>query len=559
MSDVFGSDPGISSGASWIAPDYAEILDQVKNGQSPYLYILGIVQGMYHPTVPWGFRTSLGVSNGLYGISIIITIGGLAIRILTSRFWIFHRLDRTILLPNTSVIYGICSLCYLALGMVVVVGAVQVTKNEDYPKWYIGARSAWIGPLFLGCFCESWATVCAWYIRKKGAFYRESYCKTFIASVLPFVLLFTAWISPTVLFYMAAINFNHSYRVGMDISADLRRWQADWTPEKGLEMDKLLTLFDPGAELGNALIAYTDQTRLGTSYCAGVLILTFIVYITGAWLEISHLGSTVSQLQQQAFAQGNLPPRSSSSTNSRKPFRKTSVTRSATTAPTPPVSSPPIGHALVQQLDEEHFARADGKTEAVQHPWRLLSWARRNRIWTATCIATMLLSNAGLQLWQALTPLDLRYPSGQFQIETLASCWLNGILSTLVALLLLFRSLDATSSSILSSLRHHLPFLPFPPAVTPTACSLVTTEPPRFAYGNGHAVPLVERITTRSLVGVEEAVGMEEGKVVPVFMTHGRAVWQEAESVKEGEVHGSSEGKGGGSSCRSVGDSLKKS
>ncbi|GAA5960971.1 hypothetical protein JCM10213_005909 [Rhodosporidiobolus nylandii] len=295
---IFGS--AVPAGASWIASDYAAILEQVKAGQSPYTLILEIVQKLYHPSVPWSFRTQLGIANGLFAISIIVTLAGLAVRIFTSRFWLFSALDRTIILPNSSVVYGVCSLAYCALGMCIVVGSVDVSKNKDWPPWLQGARMAWVAPLFTACFAEAWATCCSWYIRKKGAFYKQSPLKTLIARTLPFLLLAAAWTPPTILFYLAAHNFNGSFRVALSINANLQQWQAEWEPSDGLQIDKLALLFQPGSDLGNALVAYSKQSRIGYGYCAGVLVLTFVIYITGAVLEISHLPSVVNQLQRQA-------------------------------------------------------------------------------------------------------------------------------------------------------------------------------------------------------------------------------------------------------------------
>ncbi|GAA5960967.1 hypothetical protein JCM10213_005908 [Rhodosporidiobolus nylandii] len=159
-----------------------------------------------------------------------------------------------------------------------------------------------------------------------------------------------------------------------------------------------------------------------------------------------------------------------------------------------------------------------------------------------------------MAIWKASTPLDLRFATGQWSVEVIVSCWLNGILSTLVALLLLFRSLDAASSALLSTLRNALPFLPFPPPVTPTARSLITTEPPRYAAYGGGAVPLVERVATRTIPPDEEAtssaveLGREEEAAVPVLLPQrglAREGWLEG---KKEEMFGSPpapEGVGG--------------
>lgn len=37
---------------------------------------------------------------------------GLLMRLKQGRLWVFHRLDRTIVLPNASTLFGICALIY---------------------------------------------------------------------------------------------------------------------------------------------------------------------------------------------------------------------------------------------------------------------------------------------------------------------------------------------------------------------------------------------------------------------------------------------------------------
>lgn len=48
------------------------------------------------------------------GRSIIIVLASLVLRLQQGRFWLFHRVDKTIVIPNISTIYGICALAYAA-------------------------------------------------------------------------------------------------------------------------------------------------------------------------------------------------------------------------------------------------------------------------------------------------------------------------------------------------------------------------------------------------------------------------------------------------------------
>ncbi|BGP07103.1 hypothetical protein JCM10049v2_002933 [Rhodotorula toruloides] len=515
----------IPPGAEWIEPNYDQILKSVAAGQSPYLVIINIVRNLYHPTVPAGFTGQLYFLLGLFAIHTLTLVLGLAIRLAQGRLWFFTRLDRTVVLPNTSTLYAFCATVYAALGIVLIVASIDISRGGDLPRWYQGMRASWFGCLWVGAYFEIWSTLCGWYIRKKGAFYKESRVKTVLAILIPLAVLVIAWVPPLVIFYFSIHAYNHSFVVAGEIVDMLEEWQKTWTPAKGLEIDKLAMLFAPGSELGHDFTKSSHLTRTGYAYVAGILLATFAIYLVGVWLEVAHLSQTVSDLRTQAREavykrnRGARPSDLTGKTNE----------RSDSSASTPSLST-----RIARQLDEEQFAH-DGRTEATQHPWTLLAWVRRNRLYSAGCIATMLLVNAGIDLWQATTRVDLRYPSGQFIVEILISCWMNGILSTAVALLLLFRSLDASTSPFLTLLRHRLPFLPFPPAVTCSNAtrSLITTEPPRYAaaYATG-SVPLVERTTTRSFNDAAEG----ETPLPVMLSERGRkeSEWDDHEQEKQG-------------------------
>ncbi|BGO90668.1 hypothetical protein NBRC10512_000233 [Rhodotorula toruloides] len=517
----------IPPGAEWIEPNYDQILKSVAAGQSPYLVIINIVRNLYHPTVPAGFTGQLYFLLGLFAIHTLTLVLGLAIRLAQGRLWFFTRLDRTVVLPNTSTLYAFCATVYAALGIVLIVASIDISRGGDLPRWYQGMRASWFGCLWVGAYFEIWSTLCGWYIRKKGAFYKESRVKTVLAILIPLAVLVIAWVPPLVIFYFSIHAYNHSFVVAGEIVDMLEEWQKTWTPAKGLEIDKLAMLFAPGSELGYDFTKSSHLTRTGYAYVAGILLATFAIYLVGVWLEVAHLSQTVSDLRTQAREavykrnRGARPSDLTGKTNE----------RSDSSASTPSLST-----RIARQLDEEQFAH-DGRTEATQHPWTLLAWVRRNRLYSAGCIATMLLVNAGIDLWQATTRVDLRYPSGQFIVEILISCWMNGILSTAVALLLLFRSLDASTSPFLTLLRHRLPFLPFPPPPAVTCSnatrSLITTEPPRYAaaYATG-SVPLVERTTTRSFNDAAEG----ETPLPVMLSERGRkeSEWDDHEQEKQG-------------------------
>ncbi|GAA5889598.1 hypothetical protein JCM8208_001069 [Rhodotorula glutinis] len=464
MSGIFGGNGGMSlipPGTEWIAGAYGELLEMVGRGESPFSFLQRVVHRLYHPMVPRGFAVQLWILFGLFCFATIVILLGLSLRLAQGRFWLLARLDGTLLMPNTATLCGLCALVYQGIGICLIVLSVDVAQGADQKPYYQGLRRSWFGAIWFGVYFELWSCICSWYVRARGAYYKPSHAKRMIAVIVPLILPIVAFVPPAILFTRSSQDYNASFKISEDISATLGGWGEDFKAGDKLDISQLAQLFVPGAQLGDFLTNAARDARISYAYVAGVLIVTFLIYLLAISLEVSHLSATVSQLRararQAAFA--------------RSPGRRA--------ADKPPAEMPhgPLPEHVLAQLEADQLDR-DG-----QMPWALLAWVRRNRLYTAACIATMLLVNAALDLWQAVTPLDLSYPSGQFQVEILVSCWLNGLLSTLVALLLFFRSLDATTSPFLSLLRSHLPFLPFPPSVSlsPSSRSIITSEPPRFA------------------------------------------------------------------------------
>lgn len=123
------------------------------------------------------------------------------------------------------------------------------------------------------------------YIRKKGAFYNESLLKTVVASGFPFLLPVLVWTAPTVLFYYASHNFNAAFRVYLEILSKLAVFNEDWTAQQGLDVSKLVQLVGPSSILGEKLLTYEWQQRVGSGVCSFVLLLTFFVRLLHSFLS----------------------------------------------------------------------------------------------------------------------------------------------------------------------------------------------------------------------------------------------------------------------------------
>ncbi|GAA5855698.1 hypothetical protein JCM8547_001649 [Rhodosporidiobolus lusitaniae] len=463
---------------AWIAPWVEQVLGDVSPDQNPYSRAIDVIRGVFYPEVVRGFKPQLWFLLGLFALSIIIILVGLALRLKQGRFWLVHRIDSTIVIPNISVVYGLCSLIYAGLGIFSIITAVRIADGKDFPLWWVGLQSGWTGPLWTGIYCECWATICGWYIRKKGAFYKESRFKTIVAVALPFILPLFVWGPPVGLFERAAHNFNTAVRTSYTMVSTLHGFESSWTPGSGIDVVKLLNFFPIGSKFGTGMVEYYRYVRAGYVYVTVCLAVTFVVYIIGATLEIAHLNKTIHKLREQA----KLTPR----------------------ARTPAAFD--TDNKVDEQLEDEMFA-------GQKRQWTLLVWARNNRIHSAVAISFMLLVNAALTAWLGATPISISTNSAQFQVEILVSCWLNGILTTVVSLLILFRSLDGSSPTV-ATLRRYFPFLPLPPAISISHPSRATNtmnpkttmskfdEPPKYpgqagGYGRGGAAsPIMEERKT---------------------------------------------------------------
>jgi len=195
--------------AQWILPWTEQVFNltstEVIAGRSPYPPVLRVLRGVYYPSVAPGFAPQLYFLIGLFSLcvlllpslpssrlelapsaswkshfhaaypaltahsvrrrarsSILVLLAALVLRLKQGRFWLLHRLDKTIIVPNLSVLYALCALAYAAWGIVSAVTAVRISQDKPFPRSYIGIQAGWIAPLWLGFWCETWATFSAW-------------------------------------------------------------------------------------------------------------------------------------------------------------------------------------------------------------------------------------------------------------------------------------------------------------------------------------------------------------------------------------------------------------
>ncbi|GAA5883284.1 hypothetical protein JCM16303_007345 [Sporobolomyces ruberrimus] len=497
----------IPDGASWIAPYYAEVFSSLEKGASPYLSLLEVLKYLYYPKTEFGFRIQLWVLIALFSFTILIILLGLGLRLYQGRMFIVHRLDKTVVIPGGA-LFPLCALSYSALGLAVLVGAIQITNFvTPYPPWYQGVRAAWIGPLWTGIFFEVWACYAGWYIRRYGAHFRESTLKSIIAFSIPIFIVLVAWAPPVYFFINGAQSFNSAVRWSRVVADSLEVQQASWV--SGINVAYFMSLFSVGAEMGQALLDYSDSFSKGCLYVATLLTITLLVYLVGAALELDHLSKTINRLK----VEHNLGVRNRATKNGgNKENAQTALSRLSQLSHSI-LRTMKASKDIEEQLDDE-YARGMGKG---RRQWILMEWVRTNRILTTACIAALLMAEIGLLFWKGFTKVGYETPSSQFKAELLISGWLNSLLMTLVSLLILFRSLDG-SSPLVDTLRTYLPFVPFPPSLerrNGTSVGSVSTNPggpPRHHYNSEKTVIVSERPIFENKVIIEEDEGLEGGE-----------------------------------------------
>ncbi|KAK4055683.1 hypothetical protein OIV83_000229 [Microbotryomycetes sp. JL201] len=439
---ISGNLDGLFSGSlEWIAPWAEIVLKRIIPGTNPWPVIIQALKDPFYPEVSTSFRPQMWFLLGLFIVTTLVIIAGLALRLIQGRFWLVHRIDRTVLIPNISVWFGVCALAYSALGMVTIVNAIQISRGGDYPRSYLALSVVWPAVLWLGIYSEIWATFAAYYIRRYGAHFQESSFKSVVAAVLPWVFPLVAIIPCAVLFTLGATRFNHSISLYSEVRAQLFEFRDQWQPAFGLDLGNLASILSPVEDLGASMLGYSRFCKIAFSYAACVMLLTMLIYVVGATLEITHLRRLAASVEDKV--------------------RTTPVAQH--TPRMNGVQSPQLGalmsekQAVVQNTDSDLLS-------SFQKQSMLLRWAATNRTCTAFLITIMLVENAAMLFWYALAPLEIKADSAQFQTIVIVSCWLNGVLSALVSLLLLFRSLDG-SNNVAKRLYQVAPWLPLPPAV----------------------------------------------------------------------------------------------
>ncbi|GAA5927866.1 uncharacterized protein JCM15063_006020 [Sporobolomyces koalae] len=470
--------PTIPDQGGWIAPYYSDVLRCIQANESPFTFMLGVSRRLYYPRLGSSFRVQLCILGALFACTIAMMTVAVALRSSTHRgFYFFLRLDRTVVLPAT-LLFPLCTIAHAAMGIAVVVGAHQIARAVSYPRWYTGLKLAWIAPLWTGIIFEVWACLAAWYMRRFGPHYRESWARSAIAFGLPFVVIVAAWTPAVWFFLVAATSFNASLHWAGLIEAQYRKWESEWTPDKGLEIDKSAQLFEPGGKLADNLVRYGERSSGGSRYVVVVLGITLIVYVIGATLELNHLSRKVRRLQQES-----------------KSFEMATAPHPGSVDDFPLDEPPRVPNSAAGSL-EEKMTRLQAHSlcnSALQV--KLTEWTRTNRILTTACISLMLIANASLQLWKGLTPLTLQSPSTQFQADILISGWVNSLLSIIVSFLILLRSLDG-SAPLVVRLKEICRFLPLPPSLNPsnpgTPSSVGKASSARRAFGAGFDVPTID-------------------------------------------------------------------
>lgn len=178
---------------------------------------------------------------GLFIVSAALVLAGLVLRLVQGRIWLVHAIDRTVLIPNISVWYGVCAVAYAALGMLNIIDSINISKGRDYPSHYLALQIVWPAILWLGIYSEIWATFAAYMIRRVRSLPAERNDKGWrvaLATVLPFVLPVIAFVPSAVFFALGVGQFNKSIRLYSGIRDQIDVFKSEWQPADGMNLGK---------------------------------------------------------------------------------------------------------------------------------------------------------------------------------------------------------------------------------------------------------------------------------------------------------------------------------
>ncbi|SCV71023.1 BQ2448_3785 [Microbotryum intermedium] len=453
------------------APDGVDTFSAIANDLNPFTFTIQAAHNAVYPAMGRSCVVQSWCLVGLFVVSMIIVLVGLVLRLLQGRFWLVHRIDSRITMPNISIQNSFWAFMYNAFSIVSLAMTTKIVTGSHYPSWYISFGGFLPLVLFMGQYAEIWATCSSYFVRRSQPHKDDSLLISSCFMLLPLAWPVIAMIPPIIAFSIAAQNLRGLFHSAQKCVINLEAFSAAWRPGLGTDTNllQLTEALQPLREVAAYAPIYALYTKIAFRYVGGILALTFVLYIVASVVEGDHLRRQSHKLRLQTqFGVAGSPQRLSF------PPRLT-LDRDAGTA-----SSDPTFQSLQANLSGD-----DALTSQLKLQASLIEWATLNRLLTAIPVSLMLIINSGLSFSSAANPLHIGDNSGRVQIITLVAAWINVSLSTVVAILILFRSLSG-SPEVTLRVKEWAPWLPLAPINTMTKTSWVIHAPltPTSFYGS---------------------------------------------------------------------------
>ncbi|SCZ96679.1 BZ3500_MvSof-1268-A1-R1_Chr4-4g07545 [Microbotryum saponariae] len=493
----------------WIQRYGAPILQAILEDRDPYKIAVEAIREAIYPKKGPAFMAQLWTLVGLFSVAVVLTLLSIVLRLRQGRFWLFHRIDSRITMPNISVHNSFWAFVYHCLSFVELAITSRIVSGSSYPSWYLSFQDALPLALSAGQVTEVWATFGSSYIRKFGSHHDDPHITSILYQSLPFMFALITLVPSFTLLAILKRSLDVVLINANVTSTSLGKLSSAWVPGQPMVFSNLEGSLKSLGPLVASIRSLSLWRKVTNSYIGSVLCITSMLYITAAVVEINHLRNQARDLRQRVgLPLAPFSPRKPEDDNQASP--------------------------TVSPRDYGATADVDLRSHLIVQA-SLVEWATKNRLLVSTLISLMLLSNTFLSYSLAATPVSIILNSGQVQDIALIGAWINSVLSFLVAILILFRSLGDGSNALPKRLRRFAAYLPLPPTTTMTTRTTSVTT----AYGQKPLVGVSIDVSTSVMVSNAKSDEKRSEKMPAPTMPQTRSEDRKATlgSAPESSIH----------------------
>ncbi|SCZ97990.1 BZ3500_MvSof-1268-A1-R1_Chr3-3g06504 [Microbotryum saponariae] len=440
----------------------------LNNNQNPFPWGIKAAHDSISPQMPPSFTRQLWWLVALFTVSMTIALIGLILRLAQGHFWIVHRIDSRITMPNISIQNSFWAFLYSLMSIVELVITSRIVSGAVYPSWYIGYQGFLPVVLFLGQYPEIWATASAWCLRNCDPHRHDSSLISACFTALPFLWPIVAVSPPIIFFSLAAraLGVVHG-GVGQCI-VNFKAFESSWTSATTLDTSfaQAVQALQPLATIAAYAQIYAFWSPVAFRFVGSVLVITFMVRHARDRLWARDKTSRLKQLDaflEQLYVIATVIEYGHLSRQVRNLRGKACL--GLAMAPGKMDCAPPSAPTSSKFTVQIRSSNNDSANTQLEQQARLMAWATSNRLLTAVPVSLMLSANAALAFWSSVAPIKLSDNDGNIQMIGLVAAWINSICSTVVAVLILFRALSRSSKTT-EAVKRLAPWLPLAPMST---------------------------------------------------------------------------------------------